>query len=75
MQHSNFYNQLVKDGTLVEYMQQIEEIKNRLGSAFIWKNSPSGITYWANLSYKYPDGKLSNYDINVLKNEYPEYFI
>lgn len=76
MQHSTFYNQLVKDGTLIEFMQQTKEIRNNLDSAFVWKNSPSGATYWTNLSGNYLyNSHLNNYDISVLKNKYPEYFI
>ncbi|MGD8305891.1 MAG: hypothetical protein PVF17_04490 [Ignavibacteria bacterium] len=72
MQHSSFYNQLVKDDTLTEFMQQAKEINNVLGSAFVWKDSPSGSDYW----YKFSGvSHLSDYDISVLKNEYPEYFI
>ena len=76
MQHSTFYNQLVKDGTLIEFMQQVDYIFDYLDCAFTWENSPSGNTYWSNLADNYGnDSHLSNYDINILKNVYPEYFI
>ena len=72
MQHSSFYNQLVKDGTLIEFIQQAKSIHYSVCGAFIWGDSPSGNSYWRSLP---ENSRLSNYDISVLKNEYPEYFI
>ena len=72
MQHSSFYNQLVKDDTLTEFIQQAKDIHYSLPNAFAWADSPSGHMYWLSFS---SNSHLNDYDISVLKNDYPEYFI
>jgi len=74
MNHSDFYKELVKDSTLMEFLQYTRSPNLSLIEAFNWQLSPSGIDYWINL-HSTLDAILSPYDLEVIKDQYPEYFI
>ena len=75
MKHSEFYNQLVEDGTLLDFIQYADSISIRMQSAFNWDSTPQGWKYWNNLRNIYNNPSFSSYDITVIQHDYPEHLI
>ena len=75
MKHSEFYNKLVEDDTLLDFIQHAHSISVDMQSAFGWDSTPQGWRYWYNLRDTYDNPSLSSYDIKVIRHDYPEYLI
>ena len=75
MKHSEFYNKLIEDNTLLDFIQHAHSISAELSGAFGWDLTLQGWRYWHNLSINYSNPFLSSYDIKTIQHDYPEYFI